>query len=159
MGNMRKQVIAHGLDQCFRSLGIVNTEAVLAGHLENCHNDHRQSHEPQISAQVAPSADAVYKLHHNSRKIPFLTADGAVHRCTDDLRLQHICQGRHRRRQNCHQKIPLGSPQKLPEQLQFISFLSIFILCVHTRFSFSQNPCKHKKGAGRSLRPDDIPAK
>ena len=147
MGNVGKQIIPHGFNQGFRSLGVINAETILACHLKRRDDHDRQGHQPQILSQIGKTANAVNKIHNKGRKIPFLTADGAIHCGADDLRLQHIRQRGHRRRQNRHQKIPLRSPQKLPQQLQFFLILAFCILCEHTHFSFSQNCLQNAKRA------------
>ena len=106
---MGEQLIAHGFDQGFRSLGIKYPEQKLGRYLHRGNNDYCQRQNPHMLSQIGKTTDAVYKIHNKTGKISFFPPDGAVHRRTNDLRLQHICQCGNGRRQNTDSKKPLGT--------------------------------------------------
>ena len=132
--NVGKQPVTHGFDQGFGSPGVVYAEGVLAGHLKNGNNQNGQRHDPKVLSQIGKTADGIYGIHHKGGIVRLLAAQCAVHRCTNDLRLEHICQGGYTGRQNGNQKIPFCTFHKLPQKGELFPALWILFFWFH-RFS------------------------
>ena len=109
MLNVGEQLIPHGFYQCFRCLGVVHPEGVIACDLDNCHRKNGKSHDPQVLTEIPEAADGTDGIHDESREVPLFAAQSAVHRCTYDLGLEHIGQCRYTGCQNRHQEVPLGA--------------------------------------------------
>ena len=125
---MGKQLVPHGLDQGFGSGGVVHPEDVLAGHLEYRHHQNGDRHDPQVLPKVSEASDGIHRVHNEGGIIRFLAAQGAVHRCSNDLGLQHIRQCRHTGSQYGHEEVPFRPVQELPQKREFFPVLRTFFI-------------------------------
>ena len=114
---MGKQLIPHGLDQCFRCFGVVHPERVLGNNLYRCHRHDHQCHNPKILAQIGKTAHLIHQFHNIGVKVTLFAADGTVHSCPDDLWLDHIRQCGHTGAQNAQQEKTFRAFQKTPKKL------------------------------------------
>ena len=112
---------------------MVSAALVLLTRKEYRHEDDGKGHDPEMFTQVGKTADPVHGIHNEAGEIRFLAADGAVHRCADDLGLNHIRQGGDAGRQDAQQEEPLRAPQKLPHQGQMVL---IWLMFVHVYLRF-----------------------
>ena len=116
MLNMGKRRVAHGLDQRLGRLGVAHAKDILARHLDSGNDHHAKRHDPQMLTEIRKAADRVHAAHDPGGKLRRLSADGVVDGGADDLRRDHIGQGRQRGAKHADEEKPFAPLQEAPHQ-------------------------------------------
>ena len=141
-GDVRKQLVAHALDEVLGCSRVEHRGAVLGDGPDDGESRDGQRHQDQVLPEVGEAAQGIHEGVDPPRELRRLPADGVIDRRTDDLRIEHVDQGHQRRAGDAQHKKKLASFEEAEQQLRIVLFILLLLLSclVHSPFIVSKKP-------------------
>ena len=139
---MRKQLVAHALDEVLGRSRVEQGGTVLGQGPDNGKSCDGQRHQVQVLSQVGETAQGVPEFVDPPRDLGSLPADGVVDRRADDLGIEHVDQGHQRGAGDAQHKKKLAPFEETEQQLRVVLFILLLLLSclVHSPFIVLKKP-------------------